>query len=84
MRNLVAKNDFNRASVHPDRSKEPQDYVDEGLLEYLAQTSENDAQEEYRKGSYQPGEVKLYICGEEIKSFSEEEIHATLNPTKHR
>jgi hypothetical protein len=54
MRNLVAKNDHNRASVHTDRSKEPQDYAEEGLLEYLAQTSENAAQEEYQRSMEPP------------------------------
>lgn len=76
MRNLVAKNDFNRASVHADRSKEPQDSVEEGLLEYLAQTSENDAQAEY--GRHIAGSsVKLYICGEEISTFSDAAVVVT-------
>ncbi|URC22675.1 hypothetical protein KASHIRA_01010 [Serratia phage vB_SmaM-Kashira] len=71
MRNLVAKNDFNRAAVHTDRSKEPQDSGDEGLLEYLAQTSENAAQEEYQRTVHQPKGVKLYICGAPVGSFAD-------------
>ena len=47
--NPVAKHNQNRAATHPDRSKEPQSSVEEGLLEYLAKTSENDVQEEYRR-----------------------------------
>ncbi|URC22143.1 hypothetical protein CHUUTOTORO_00580 [Serratia phage vB_SmaM-ChuuTotoro] len=76
MRNLVAKNDFNRASVHADRSKEPQDSVEEGLLEYLAQTSENDAQAEYGRHIAGPS-AKLYICGNEISTFADAALVAT-------
>lgn len=47
MRNPVAKNDFNRSAVHPDRSKRPQNTVDEGLLDFYAENAENVAQEEY-------------------------------------
>lgn len=34
MRNFVAKNDFNRASTHVDRSKEPQLTIEDGLDDY--------------------------------------------------
>lgn len=34
MRNLVAKNDFNRASVHQDRKKAWEPDEEEGLSEY--------------------------------------------------
>lgn len=34
MRNFVAKHDFNRASTHVDRSKEPQLTIEDGLDDY--------------------------------------------------
>lgn len=46
MRNYVAKNDFNRASVHPDRSKEPQYTLEDGLGDYLEEMAENALHEE--------------------------------------
>lgn len=51
MRNLVAKNDRNRAATHPDRSKRPQKTVDEGLLEYFSENAENVAYREYQRAS---------------------------------
>ncbi|UNA02900.1 hypothetical protein [Enterobacter phage vB_ExiM_F5M1E] len=51
MRNLVAKNDHNRAATHLDRSKEPLLTVDEGLLDYYAEHAENVAQSEYARAS---------------------------------
>lgn len=51
MRNLVAKNDFNRAAVHTDRSKRPQMSVGEGLLDYYAENAQNVAQSEYERAS---------------------------------
>lgn len=47
MRNFVAKNDFNRAAVHPDRSKEPQKTVDEGLLDYYVENAQGLSEEQY-------------------------------------
>lgn len=51
MRNPVAKNDHNRAATHPDRSKEPQLTVDEGLLDYYAENAQDVAQSEYERAS---------------------------------
>lgn len=51
MRNPVARNDFNRAATHPDRSKRPQLTVDEGLLDYYAENAENVAYCEYQRAS---------------------------------
>lgn len=34
MRNFVAKHDFNRASTHVDKSKEPQLTIEDGLNDY--------------------------------------------------
>lgn len=51
MRNPVARNDFNRAAAHPDRSKRPQKTVDEGLLDYFAENAENVAYSEYERAS---------------------------------
>lgn len=51
MRNPVARNDFNRAATHPDRSKRPQKTVDEGLLEYFSENAENVAYCEYQRSS---------------------------------
>lgn len=62
MRNLVAKHDRNRAATHLDRSKEPQQTVDEGLLDYYAENAENVAQ-----CVYDNKEVKLFVDGEEVK-----------------
>lgn len=47
MRNLVAKNDHNRSSVHPDRTKRPPNTVDEGLLDYYAENAVDVAQDVY-------------------------------------
>lgn len=47
MRNPVARNDYNRAATHPDRSKEPKLTVDEGLLDYYAENAHSVAQEVY-------------------------------------
>lgn len=49
MRNYVAKNDFNRASVHPDRSKEPQYTLEDGLGDYLEEMAENALHEGIRR-----------------------------------
>lgn len=49
MRNPVARHDFNRASTHQDRSKRPQQTVDEGLLDFYAENAENVAQSVYRE-----------------------------------
>lgn len=62
MRNIVAKNNHNRAAIHLDRSKEPQQTVDEGLLDYYAENAENVAQRVYDNR-----EVKLFVDGEEIR-----------------
>lgn len=51
MRNLVAKHDRSRAATHLDRSKEPQQTVDEGLLDYYAENAENVAYCEYQRAS---------------------------------
>ncbi|QEG12349.1 hypothetical protein OMEGA_287 [Klebsiella phage vB_KaeM_KaOmega] len=51
MRNPVARNDYNRAATHPDRSKRPQKTVDEGLLDYFAENAENVAYSEYERAS---------------------------------
>lgn len=51
MRNPVARNDYNRAVTHPDRSKRPQKTVDEGLLDYFAENAENVAYSEYERAS---------------------------------
>lgn len=59
MRNPVAKNDHNRAATHLDRSKEPQNTVDEGLLDYFAENAEKVAQREYDRaaGFLPPGHL---------------------------
>lgn len=62
MRNPVAKNDHNRSATHPDRSKEPQLSVDEGLLDYYAENAQAVAQ-----GVYDNREVVLFINDEQIK-----------------
>lgn len=62
MRNPVARNDYNRAATHPDRSKQPQKTVDEGLLDYFAENAENVAQRVYDNR-----EVRCFIDGEEVK-----------------
>lgn len=51
MRNPVARNDYNRSATHPDRSKEPQQSVDEGLLEYYAINAQSVAYSEYERAS---------------------------------
>ncbi len=51
MRNPVAKNDFNRAATHSDRSKRPQLTVDEGLLDYYAENAQDVAEGEYARAS---------------------------------
>lgn len=51
MRNFVAKNDYNRAAVHPDRTKKPQVGVLEGLLDYYAENAQDVAQSEYERAS---------------------------------
>lgn len=62
MRNPVARNDYNRAATHPDRSKRPQKTVDDGLLDYYAENAENVAQRVYDNK-----EVRCFIDGEEVK-----------------
>lgn len=59
MRNPVARNDYNRAATHPDRSKRPQNSVEEGLLDYYAENAQSVAQSEYNKASgwLSPGQV---------------------------
>lgn len=42
MRNFVVKNDFNRASVHPDQKKDWEPSVDEGYEDWLEQQKESD------------------------------------------
>lgn len=49
MRNPVARHDHNRAATHQDRSKRPQQTVDEGLLDFYAENAENVAQSVYRE-----------------------------------
>lgn len=61
MRNPVAKNDFNRAATHPDRSKRPQLTVDEGLLDYYAENAQDVAESVYDNTS-----VRCFVDGEEI------------------
>ncbi|QYC52500.1 hypothetical protein [Salmonella phage SSBI34] len=51
MRNLVAKHNHNRPAIHPDRSKEPQNTIEEGLLDYFAENAQDVAQEEYKRAS---------------------------------
>lgn len=79
MRNPVAHHDHNRAATHPDRSKNPPNTVDEGLLDYLAENAENVAQEEYerseevKKGAlYEAKGVELYINGIKMDGWAEE------------
>lgn len=43
MRNFVAKNDFNRASTHVDRSKEPQLTIEDGLDDYEEEKTDAEA-----------------------------------------
>lgn len=62
MRNLVVKNDRNRAATHLDRSKEPQLTVGEGLLDYFAESAENVAQRVYDNES-----VRCFIGETELK-----------------
>lgn len=83
MRNPVAKHDHNRAATHPDRSKEPQLSVGEGLLDHYAENAENVAQEEYgrcmdylpqktvfKKSDY-PKLARIFMNGEEIKPVTQ-------------
>lgn len=93
MRNLVAKHDRNRAATHLDRSKEPQQTVDEGLLDYYAENAENVAQEEYErcadylppgtviKKSDYPKLARLFMNGEEIVGVKDIVTHSVHCPT---
>lgn len=87
MNNPVAKNNFNRPATHPDRSKEPQNTVEEGLLDYYAENAENVAQGVYKSGcdtvilgrnsdnhqmTYKPADIQLQVNGKLIDSFGEE------------
>lgn len=92
MRNLVAKHDRNRAATHLDRSKEPQQTVDEGLLDYYAENAENVAQEEYDrcKDYLPPGSVvkksdypklaRLFMNGEEVVGVKDIVNHSVCCP----
>lgn len=51
MRNPVARHDYNRSATHQDRSKRPQNTVDEGLLDYFVENAENVAYSEYERAS---------------------------------
>ena len=62
MRNPVAKNDYNRAATHPDRSKRPQLTVNEGLLDYYAENAQEVAQ-----SVYDNREVGLFIDSGQMK-----------------
>lgn len=75
MRNLVAKNDRNRAATHLDRSKEPQFTVGEGLLDYFAESAENVAQRVYDNAT-----VRCFIDGTEIKGIKDFEPAITCPP----
>lgn len=62
MRNLVARNDFNRAATHPDLSKRPRLTVGEGLLDYFVENAQDVA-----KGVYGNSSVRCFIDGQEVK-----------------
>lgn len=90
MRNLVAKNDFNRAAVHLDRSKEPQVSVEEGLEEHYIEvnerpsgnTPEQIAWEEYKARCDQvraSGESSVLFDLQRMESALQEEHH-TIPP----
>lgn len=66
MRNPVAKNDYNRAAVHPDRSKSPHLTVEEGLLDWYAENAQDVAESVYDNNS-----VRLFIDGKEIEPVDE-------------
>lgn len=77
MRNLVAKNDHNRAATHLDRSKEPQLTVDEGLLDYFAESAENVAQRVYDNTRVTKA-VRLLEVGDKAKDLSLSEFLDSL------
>lgn len=66
MRNPVARHDYNRSATHQDRSKLPQNTVDEGLLDYYAENAENVAQTVYGIDS-----VRLFLGNKEIKRLDD-------------
>lgn len=43
MRNPVSRHDFNRASTHVDRSKEPQLTIEDGLDDYEEEKTDEEA-----------------------------------------
>ena len=58
MRNLVAKNDFNRSSVHTDRKKDNAPDIDEEMEDYLLSLDPTDISvTEYSRGVKDSGIV---------------------------
>ena len=69
MRNPVAKNDFNRAATHPDRSKRPPQTVDEGLLDYYAENASEVAEDVYDNTEVRKAKT-LLEAGDRAKDMS--------------